>query len=128
MKSEKELHKQVCKYIDIQYPDVIYLSDPSGMRVSIGLIMEIKAKRCKKYAIPDLIILHPNKVYKGLIIEIKKDLSQIITKDGSFRKTKHVQDQKRTLDRLNELGYFAFFGVSFDQIKSVIDQYFYEAR
>lgn len=128
MKSEKELHKQVCKYIDIQYPDVIYLSDPSGMRVSIGLIMEIKAKRCKRYAIPDLIILHPNKVYNGLIIEIKKDLSQIVTKNGTIRKTKHVQDQKRTLDRLTELGYCAFFGVSFEQIKSVIDQYFYEAR
>lgn len=126
--SEKQLHIQVCKYLDLKYPNVIYTSDPSGMRVSIGLIMEMKAKRCKKYAIPDLIILHPNKFYKGLIIEIKRDLSQIVTKSGEMRKTKHVQDQLKTLERLQELGYAAIFGVSFEQMKSVIDEYFNEAR
>lgn len=124
MNSEKQLHKAICRYIDLQYPDVIYLSDPSGMRVTPGLMMEIKAKRCKRYALPDLIILHPNKQYKGMMIEIKKDLSQIVTKSGDIRKSKHVQDQLRTLERLQELGYAAIFGVSFEQMKSAIDQYF----
>lgn len=122
--TEKQLHTQVCKYLDLKYPDVIYTSDPSGMRVSIGLIMEIKAKRCKRYAIPDLIILHPNKIYKGLIIEIKRSLSEIVTKSGEMRKSKHIQDQLRTLKKLQSLGYAAIFGVSFEQMKSVIDEYF----
>lgn len=122
--TEKQLHTQVCKYLDLKYPDVIYTSDPSGMRVSIGLIMEIKAKRCKRYAIPDLIILHPNKFYKGLIIEIKRNLSEIVTKSGKMRKSKHIQDQLRSLEKLQSLGYAAIFGVSFEQMKSVIDEYF----
>lgn len=128
MNSEKQLHKAICRYIDLQYPDVIYLSDPSGMRVTPGLMMEIKAKRCKRYALPDLIILHPNKHYKGMMIEIKKDLSQIVTKSGDIRKSKHVQDQLRTLERLQELGYAAIFGVSFEQMKSAINQYMNETR
>ena len=37
--TEKDVHTAVCKYLDAQYPDVIYLSDPSGMRVTIGLQM-----------------------------------------------------------------------------------------
>jgi len=122
--SEKQLHISVCKYLDMQYPDVIYLSDPSGMRVTVGLINEIKAKRCKRYKIPDLIILHPNKQYKGLIIEIKKSLSEIVTKSGEFRKTAHIQEQVKSLEKLQSLGYAALFGVSFQQIKSVIDEYF----
>jgi hypothetical protein len=124
MKSEKQLHKQVCKYLDLRYPDVIYLSDPSGMRVSIGLQMEIKAKRCKRYKVPDLIILHPNARYKALIFEIKKDLAELVTKSGDIRKSKHIQEQLRSLERLQEIGYAAVFGVSFEQIKSVIDEYF----
>ena len=71
--TEKILHTQVCQYLDLQYPDVIYTSDMSGMRVSIGLRVEMKRKQCKKYVIPDLLILHPKKGYHGLLIEIKAD-------------------------------------------------------
>lgn len=122
--SEKQMHMQVCKYLDLQYPDVIYLSDPSGMRVTPGLIMEIKAKRCKKYKIPDLIILHPSGHYKGMCIEIKKDLSQIVTKNGTMRKDKHLLEQLRTLQRLQILGYAAIFAAGFDHAKQAIDLYF----
>ena len=122
--TEKEIHKQICRYLDIQYPDVIYTSDPSGMRVSIGLVMEMKAKRCKSYKIPDLIILHPSGRYKGMCIEIKRDLSQIVTKNGTMRKEKHLQEQLKTLERLQILGYAAIFGAGFDHAKQAIDLYF----
>jgi hypothetical protein len=122
--SEKEIHTAVCKYLDAQYPDMIYLSDASGMRVTLGLQMEMKRKRCKRYKIPDLIILHPNNTYKGLVIEIKTDLSKIVTKSGDIRKNIHVQEQLKTLERLQELGYAGVFGCGFDHIKSLLDEYF----
>ena len=122
--SEKEIHTAVCKYLDAQYPDVIYLSDASGMRVTIGLHMEMKRKRCKRYKSPDLIILHPNKIYKGLVIEIKTDLSKVVTKSGDLRKGTHVQEQLRTLERLQSLGYAGVFGCGFDHIKNLLDDYF----
>jgi len=122
--SEKEIHTAVCKYLDAQYPDVIYLSDASGMRVTIGLQIEMKRKRCKSYKIPDLIILHPNKTYKGLVIEIKTDLSKVVTKSGDIRKNIHVNEQLRTLERLQQLGYAGVFGCGFDHIKKLLDEYF----
>jgi len=122
--TEKELHTAVCKYLDSQYPEVIYLSDPSGMRVSVGLQMELKRKRCKRYKIPDLIILHPNNYWKGIVIEIKTDMSKVATKSGDIRKDPHVQEQLRTLERLQKLGYAAVFGCGFDHIKSLLDEYF----
>lgn len=122
--NEKQIHKAICKYLDMQYPDVIYTSDPSGMRASIGLVMEMKAKRCKRYKIPDLLILHPCGHHAGLFIEIKKDLSQIVTKSGDLRKDKHIQEQNKTLKKLNQLGYAAIFAAGLDHAKKAIDLYF----
>lgn len=122
--TEKQIHSQVCRYLDLQYPKVIYTSDSSGVRVSIGMAKALKAIRCKCYKIPDLIIMHPNRLYHGLIIEIKKDLSQIMTKSGNFKKEKHVQEQLKSLEELKWLGYAAIFGCGFDHCKSVIDEYF----
>lgn len=122
--TEKQVHKAICQYLDLQYPDVIYTSDPSGIRTTIGIVMEMKAKRCKRYKIPDLLILHPNSTYHGLFMEIKKDLSQIVTKSGDLRKDKHTQEQNRTLLRLQELGYAAIFAAGFDHAKKAIDLYF----
>jgi len=122
--TEKQIHLQVCRYLDLQYPKVIYTSDSSGVRVSIGMAKALKAIRCKGYKIPDLIIMHPNRLYHGLIIEIKKDLSQILKKSGHFKNDKHVQEQLKSLEELKRLGYAAIFGCGFDHIKSVIDEYF----
>lgn len=122
--TEKQVHTAICKYLDAQYPDVIYTSDPSGMRVSIGLVMEMKAKRCKRYKIPDLLILYPNSEYYGLFIEIKKDLSQLVTKSGDLRKDNHTQEQLRTLKKMQDLGYAAIFAAGFDHAKQAIDLYF----
>jgi hypothetical protein len=122
--NEKQIHQQICRYLDLQYPKVIYTSDSSGVRVSIGMAKALKSIRCKGYKIPDLIIMHPNKLYHGLIIEIKKDLSQIMTKSGTLKKDKHVHDQDKALSELQRLGYAAIFGCGFEHCKSVIDEYF----
>ena len=124
MAKEKKLHEQVCKYLDLQYPNVIYTSDPSGLRLSIGLRMEVKRKRCKKYKIPDLIILAPSGTYCGLIIEIKTDASEVYTAKGELRKTDHVAEQAETLRELSRLGYKAVFGCGFEHCKQILNNYF----
>ncbi len=65
--TEKQIHLQVCRYLDLQYPKVIYTSDSSGVRVSIGMAKALKSIRCKGYKIPDLIIMHPNRLYHGSV-------------------------------------------------------------
>jgi transposase len=121
--TEKILHTQVCQYLDLQYPDVIYTSDMSGMRVSIGLRVEMKRKRCKKYVIPDLLILHPKKGYHGLLIEIKADKEDLYNKNGEMKKVDHLENQCKSLVQLNSLGYLATFSCGFKECKNIIDNY-----
>jgi hypothetical protein len=121
--SEKIIHQQVCEYINMQYPNVIFTSDPSGMRVSVGLRKELKRKRCNNYKIPDLLILHPINGKSGLMLEIKKNGVKLHKKDGSF-KDEHTELQAASIDRLRVIGYAAEFGIGFDNCKKIIDNYF----
>lgn len=121
--SEKVIHQQVCDYLKLQYPDVIFTSDASGLRLSIGLRVEMKKKRCATYKIPDLIILQPRPGYSGLIIEVKRSQSDVINKDGSIKKNEHIENQVKSLDRLKQVGYFACFGFGFEDCKRTIDAY-----
>lgn len=119
---EKVVHQQVCTYLDLQYPDIIYQSDPSGARVTQGLRVEFARKCCKRYKVLDLTIMHPSKGCHGLVIEIKRDGEKLFKKDGTFV-SEHVQEQAKTIDRLNSLGYYATFGIGFDECKGIIDNY-----
>ena len=121
--TEKIIHQQICTYMNLQYPNVIYTSDASGMRLTIGLRMEAKAKRCKNYVIPDLIILQPNHIYSGLVLEIKKSRNDLYKKDGSFLKSEHIEAQAKAISRMTDLGYFARFACGFDEAKAFIDEY-----
>ena len=120
---EEDVHRQVCEYIDIQYPNAIYLSDASGVKMPIGLAKKFGKLRCKKYKIPDLIILEPKKGFHGMIIEVKRDKKELYDVKGNVRKIEHLQEQKKSLTLLCEKGYFATFACGFDEAKSLIDSY-----
>lgn len=120
--TEKATHKALCGYIKYQYPDVVFTSDSSGLRLTMGLRMEIKAMR-SCHTIPDLLILEPRGSFAGLALEIKKDKGGAILKDGSISTGKHIQDQHQTLLHLEKKGYKACFGQGFDHCKSIIDEY-----
>ena len=120
--SEYSEHKAVADYIKMQYPNVVFTSDSSGIRLSIGNAMKMLALKSND-KIPDLIILQPNQQYNGLIIEIKaKDKSPYL-KNKSLSKSAHIQEQNKTLEILTELKYKAVFGVGFDECKKIIDDY-----
>ncbi len=123
--TEKQLHKQVCGYIKLQHHNVIFLSDMSGLRTSIGVAVQMKSLRSSR-AIPDLIILHPRNGYAGLIIEIKVNVSDVYKKNGMLKTNHHILEQSEMLKRLRTLGYVAEFGIGFDDCKQIIDNYFFK--
>jgi hypothetical protein len=120
--SEYSEHKAVANYIKLQYPKVIFTSDSSGIRLSIGNAKKMLALKAK-YKIPDLIILEPNSISNGLIIEIKRKDKSPYLKNGNLSKSEHVQSQNKTLEMLRDKGYSACFGVGFDNCKEIIDNY-----
>lgn len=121
-KKEEQLSKAVSKYLKIQYPDVVFTCDASGVRLTMGQATALKAQR-SVHKIPDMIILKPNAEYHGLILELKSDDSSPYLKDGSLSKGQHIQEQNQTLTTLLNIGYYAVFAVGFDNAKKIIDDY-----
>jgi len=116
------LQKQVCSYLNSQYNKVLYLSDTiASIKLTFGQMNRNKAIQKEGFKTPDLLILHPNKEYHGLFIELKA--KTIYKKDGTLLKNDHVEAQLETIKQLNKLGYYATFCIGFDNTKAVIDEY-----
>lgn len=118
--TEKQLQRTVCKYVKHQYPDVIFTSESSGIKLTIGQAVQLKELRSDD-GLPDLMIFEPMGVYKGLFIELK--VKSVWLKDGTLTTDKHVREQSEILKRLRAKGYLATFACGFDEAKDLIDYY-----
>ena len=121
-RQEESVHIAISAYLRMQYPNVLFTSESSGIRVNIRLRSVLKQQR-STHKQPDMIILQPKGIFHGLILEIKKDHSDVFLKDGSISKKAHIQEQNATIVMLRELGYCAMFACGFDDAKSKIDNY-----
>ncbi len=130
-KHEESLQKQVCAYLRLRYPNVIFRSDfASGMKMSQYQATQHKRLQSSR-SWPDLFIYEPmqhgDKHYCGLAIELKKEGTSVILKIGE-RKGKlstdpHIQEQALMLKSLNHKGYYANFAVGYDEAIKIIDWY-----
>ncbi len=118
---EYELQKQVCQYLELQYPDVLFVSTgiPFNLRPQQGA--RIKAINKGGFKCPDLVILEARHGWKGLAVELKA--KTIFKKDGSLLKNGHVEAQEKSIFGLVDKGYFAQFAIGFEQAKQAIDWY-----
>jgi hypothetical protein len=117
---EEKIQIALFDFIKLQYPKVIAISESSGLRCSMGMARKLKRMRSEHTHV-DVILLEPRGQYHGLCIELKA--KNIYKKDGSLYKDEHLEDQQRTIDQLNKLGYKATFAVGFDEARNLIDDY-----
>lgn len=120
MRPEETLHFQICDYLRIAYPKVMFISESSGVRVSAGMAKKLKRTR-SNHTHADLYLLEPRGKYHGLILELKA--KTIYKKDGTLLKNDHVRDQQHTIDELNKKGFKACFAIGFNETKKIIDDY-----
>lgn len=119
--SEAIEHEMLCNYIKTNYSDVVFLSDASGLKMTMG--QAVKWSRLKSHrGIPDLIILYPSSGYHGLMIELKRTGEKIYKKDGSL-KTDHLKEQDDVLRELRSQGYYATFAIGFSAATAIINNY-----
>jgi hypothetical protein len=121
---EFELQKTVCKYISLQYPDVMFLSDTvANLSLTPSQQNRNKSIQKKGFHCPDLLILEPNSAYKGLFIELKT--STPYKRNGEIKASQndHLKNQLETIIKLNEKGYKSFFAWDFETIVKEIDKY-----
>lgn len=119
---EYELQKQICQYIRYQYPNVFFLSDTiASVKLTMSQAVRNKAIQNNEFHCPDLLILQPNKQYHGLCLELK--IESPYKRNGELKTSEHLQNQGKTIYKLNKLGYKALFVWSFEQAKKEIDNY-----
>nr|DAK38422.1 MAG TPA: Nuclease [Caudoviricetes sp.] len=126
--SEHNLYEQIARYLQQQYPDVIYRFD---IAVDLKLTPGQAAKHKRLHptrGYPDLFIAEPQFGERyckslGLYMEIKTESNSPYKKDGTFKKDKHLEEQAEMLENLRARGYRAEFGVGFDKCKQIIDEY-----
>lgn len=137
---EKTLHRQICEYIKLQYRHIMFNTDMSGLKLSIGESVRAKKLRSNN-GFPDIMILEPklygfgeiqtaddDKIHRcklfhfcGLFLEVKKESPY--KKNGELKKNDHLSEQNNVHIRLRAAGYMAQFVWSFDQAKKIIDNY-----
>lgn len=122
---EETIHENICNYIRVQYPDVIFFSDSSGLRLPMGLAVKAKKLRSSR-GIPDLFICRGEGPFHGLFIEIKKEDATVYLQNGRMSQDKHIREQDGILRLLRREGYFACFGIGFDDCKNIVDNYLYK--
>lgn len=127
---EYQLCKSIAIYLRNQFPSVIYHFDLAGLNLSraqAGMTKGIQGNR----GWPDLFIAQgkwgdafdPGDK-KGLFVEIKKQGTKIFLRDGhTLVSDPHIREQAAMLSELRKQGYEAQFGVGFDNIKKIIDDY-----
>lgn len=123
---EYQIYLSISKYLKLQYPKVVFRFDMAGNNLSIAAANKNKAIQGGR-GWADLFIAEPRKdingfIYHGLFIEVKKTGTKIHKKDMTCT-TPHIAEQKEMLLKLRERGYFADFGIGFDDCKRVIDNY-----
>ena len=146
--SEHNLYEQIARYLQLQYPDVIYRFDiAADLKLTPGQAAKHKRLHSRR-GYPDLFIAESSAniwnsiprewgLYFGLYIEIKKDGTKLkrdkdakkplkgevkIRKKGDWW-DKHIEEQAKMLEKLRTRGYKAEFGVGLEECKQIIDEY-----
>lgn len=120
--SERTLHRAVCDYIRMAYPEVIFNTDLSGAgKLTMGQATALKALRSGR-GFPDLVIYEPKNDFCGLFLELKREGTKVYNKKF-VGATPHIEEQIQMLEKLNDKGYAACFAVGFDEAKTIIDNY-----
>ena len=121
---ERKLSYQIAEFLSIQYPKVIFRFDVAAdipMTIVQGSI--IKNKLLHKKGYPDLFIAEPKGKFHGLYIELKKSYSEVFKKDGSYKKSEHIETQAAMHKQLRAKGYCVEWGLGFEDTVEKIRAY-----
>jgi hypothetical protein len=125
-KQEESLQLSISRFLKLQFPNVIFTAESSGLKLTMGQAIKAKLMRSSR-ALPDMLILHPTSKYHGLCLELKKEGTCIIVsvgdQKGQLTADKHIREQYDILLNLRKKGYYAEFAVGADQAIEIIRKY-----
>lgn len=99
---ERSLQKKICDYLQTHYPNVYFFSDPSGIKLSPGILRLLKATRSRHTQL-DLIIIDK----KVIILEIKA--KSPFQKNKELFNDPHLKEQQDVMIGLSAMGHISGF-------------------
>lgn len=128
LKIEEDIHLRACRYLKTHYKDVDFLTDfAAGMRMTMGQAVKRKAMNSGR-GWTDITILKPSRGYHGLLIDMKKDGTNIYVtrgpRKGELVADEQIQLQAAFMKRMNDMGYLARFCVGYEQFTTLVNWYF----
>lgn len=127
LQPEYQLQTLVCRWLIMQHPSVLFLSDVrAAVKLTIPQQMRLKKLQKPSFACPDLMLFAPNRHYAGMFLELKA--SSPYKRNGELRTDDHLHAQWASITHLRELGYHADFYWDYDQISTAINEYLREVE
>lgn len=120
---ESIVHRQVCDWIRLIHPNVLFWSDGSGnflTRTQAGMAKMLRSSG----GVPDLFIALPRGKYHGCFIELKRESAAVYLKTGVLSTNPHIQQQAEVLQSLTNAGYYANFGLGYEDTVRQLSWYF----
>jgi hypothetical protein len=128
MKPEQMVALRLANWLKKEQSEILYRFDlAADLKLTIGQAKRNKQlNRFSKY--PDLFIAETTKSFSGLYIELKATREDLYKKDGSFKKSEHIQGQRIMLEVLKARGYKAVFACGLEEAKKEILNYMKEMK
>ena len=120
--SEALAHKRFARYLKDDFPKVRFLSNLSGEQFSKGQAMNVRDLQSHNSA-PDVMIFAARQNYCGLAVEMKAENESPYRKDGTLKKSKHLEGQLEYLEYLRSEGWKAEFAAGSKEAISIAYHY-----
>lgn len=124
---EERTQAAVAQYVRVCYPDVIFNTDLSGIRLTMNQAIKAKLLRSSR-SFPDMVFYEPRRGYCGLFLELKRQGEKVYKKDGTLLADTHIREQAEMMEKLKKRGYYADFAIGFTGAKEIIDWYLGERK
>ena len=123
--SEEQIQESVANYINRVYgKEVIFHHDfGDGAKLTYGQALKRYRQNGGRRGFPDLQICQPIDRWYGFFLEIKKEGVRIIKRNGTLVADQHIREQASMIEQLRDRGYWADFGVGFQDCIDKIDAY-----
>ena len=119
--TEAQEHKALVVWLKYTYPNMLFNTDMSGIKLSMGQAIKCASLRSNR-AMPDLHIFEPKGMFHGLFIELKRSGEKLWNKEGNYR-TPHLEEQFKVLTALEDRGYKAKFAIGAEEAKKIVTDY-----
>jgi len=125
--SEEQELRMLVKWFCMQYPNSIIKTNYDHFKSSTHHAKRLNELHTQIKGHPDIQIYEPRinengKIYNSLFIEFKRTGVKILNKKQEL-KDEHIKSQSAFLQKLYDKGFYAVFGLGFENTKQIIINY-----